>query len=94
MKRCTVGKGLRRMKMCTVGKGLRRMKMYRVGKGLCVHRRVMMHKMCANLKDCEVGTYVTKTVGQTLRTVDTMLTQTPKFCLAKLESMCSMCYNV
>lgn len=48
-----------------------------------MHRRVMMHKMCANLKDCEVGTYVTKTVGQTLRTVDTRLTHTPKLCLAK-----------
>ena len=59
------------------------MKRSTVGKGLCVHRRVMMHKMCANLKDCEVGTYVIKTVGQTLRTVDTRLTHTPKLCLAK-----------
>ena len=39
--------------------------------------------LCANLKDCEVGTYVTKTVRQTLRTVDTRLTHTPKLCLAK-----------
>ena len=70
MKRCTVGKGLRRMKRCTVGKGLRRMKMCTEG-------------LCANLKDCEVGTYVTKTVRQTLRTVDTRLTHTPKLCLAK-----------